>query len=165
MIFQNLLIQCSALILGIIAGSIVSRLAQEEIGLYKLFIENSARVSFMLTLLLPLLFTQEIIFIGFIVGTYCIIGIWQQKEIQVFFWLAPLVAILSSTSSTGFFTVLTGIFIATIFSTTILLTEYTKNQQIQWNKKMWIDGAKVYVPFILFSIISYILVLQDYFHI
>jgi hypothetical protein len=30
---------------------------------------------------------------------------------------------------------------------------------------MWIDGAKVYVPFILFSIISYILVLQDYFHI
>jgi len=157
MIFQNLIIQTTALLLGISAGIITSWLAQEELVLYRTIIGNAARIAYMLTLLLPLLFTENFIIVGLIAGTYCILGIWRQKEIQIFFWLAPLAAILCSTSSTGFFTVLIGIFIATLLSTTILLIEYIKNQKIQWNRKMWIDGAKIYIPFILFSSACYIL--------
>ncbi len=163
-IIINIITQLTALFLGIIAGVIVSWLAQEELKLYRNIIGNAARIVFMLTLLLQLLFTENFIIVGLIAGTYCIFGIWQQKEVQVFFLVAPFAAILCSASSTGFLTVLTGILIATLLSTTLLLAEYTKNQKVQWNRNMWIDGAKVYVPFILLSSICYILFSQNYFY-
>ena len=162
MILQNFIIQTTALFLGIIAGSIVSWLAQEELEMHKNIIGNSARIVFMLTLLIPLLFTEHFMIIGFIAGTYCVVGIWQQKEAQIFFCLAPLAAILCLSSDTGFFIVLTAIFIATLLSTTILLTGYTKNQKIQWNRKMLVDGIKVYGLFVLFSIGSYILLSKNF---
>lgn len=159
MILQNLIVQCSTLLLGIIAGNIVSWLAQEELGLYQAIIGTVSRITFVLTLLLPLLFNRNYIIIGMIALTYCILGIWQQKEMQVFFWTAPLSAILCSSTQKGFFTILACIFIATILSTTIL---FTTSKKVQWNKEIVLSAATLYLPFIIISALGYALLSQNY---
>ncbi len=155
MIFQNFIVQITALLLGIIGGIIVSWIAQEELEMYAVKIGTAARIAFIITLLLPLIFSQSYIVIGFIAFTYCILGIWWEKEGKVFFWLSPLSAILCSQTQTGFFTILAFIFIATLLSTSILLAAETKNQKIHWNKKLISQSMWVYLPFIIISVVCY----------
>ncbi len=165
MILHNFIIQTSTLFLGITAGFIISWLAQEEIEIHRDFIGNTARIVFAIAILLSFLFTTKHIIIGLIALTYCILGIWQQKEVQAFFWIAPLPAFLSSASPEGFLTILACIFIATVLSITILLSAYTENKKIQWNKEIFFQILRIYLPFIIITCLSYLMQLQHYFNI
>ena len=127
MLLEHFLIQIVVLVLGILAGIIVSWLAQEELVLYKDKVALTAKIVFVLTLLSPLFFVERWFVAAFIVLSYGVIAFPQKNEFQIFYLIAPLVLFLSTQDKEGFF-VAGGLFlIATLLTTVLFFTDYVKH--------------------------------------
>ena len=144
---QNMITQLSALFLGIIAGSIVCWLSKEELPLYEFYFAWAARGSFVLTLLLPLLYSTEYLLIFIIILSYCFLGMYRNREVSAFYLLSPFSLFLISTGE-WFLAGLAVFFLATVFSITLLITS---------KKEMWKNAIALYVPFIIVTVLCYIL--------
>lgn len=155
LLLQNLLIQTAVLVLGILAGIIVSWLAQEELVLYKEKILLIAKILFVLTLLAPIFFVEKWIFVAFIALSYGVIAFPQKNEVQGFYLIAPLTLFLSSQSKEGFFVTGGLFFIATLLATVLFLTDFVKKKQIAWKKEVWLLLGRKFAGFVLVSGLLY----------
>lgn len=155
MLLQNLLIQIAVLVLGILAGIVVSWLAQEELVLSKEKIFLFAKIVFVLTLLAPLFFVERWLIVAFVALSYGVIAFPQKNEVQIFYLIAPLTLFLSTQNKEGFF-VTGGLFlIATVLTTLLFFSDFVKKKQIVWKKEMWMLLGKKYSGFLLLNGLVY----------
>ena len=126
LILQNFLLQISSLLLGVLSGSFLSVLAQEEISLYKKKIDVLTSLFLFITFLVPVLFFlyfsdfKKILpfFVLFLVYVFLFWRTKDKKEdiFRGFLSISPLILFLASADKDAFFLTLS------FFSLTIILS-------------------------------------------
>lgn len=140
MLIQNLAIQLSVLLLGIIGGIILHWLAAEEIPLYTQKLRFIQKALFIATFITALFFSSNVLLIAFLAVSYGVMAFPQKNEFQIFSFIAPLVLFLSTQTKEGFFLTSTLFFLSCVVSSTLItdtidasLGKKIKENIFQWS--------------------------------
>jgi hypothetical protein len=155
MLIKNLIIQVTTLTIAIIASYIISKLAAEELQQYNNTITKITKVLYVITLIIPIVFIEKIMTATFIAISYGVIAFPKKNETQLFYMLSPITLFLATQNSTAQLLTLCCFFAATMFTTTIILTNYVKKDQLIWKRKILNDFYINYRTFVSITILLY----------
>jgi hypothetical protein len=154
---MNLLIQLTTLILAIITSYIISKLAAEELKQYNKVITKVAKISYIATFIVPIIFVENIITPIFVAASYGVIAFPKKNETQMFYMLVPLTLFLATQNTIAFLLTLCCFFTATLFTTTIVLTPFVKKEELCWNNKILKVCIRQYRTYLAITVILYII--------
>ncbi len=135
MLFQNLLVQLIVGFFGILAGSIVATLAEEELEQYLSLIQKSATWVFMITFLVPLIFIETRIPLVILVLSYSILVLFYKQEKKIYALLTPVLLFITTQQKEAFLMTLSVFFLAIMLMTILLLTPFVKKKELHWSKE------------------------------
>ena len=163
LILQNFLLQMSSLLLGVLSGSFLSVLAQEEISLYKKKIDVLTALFPFITLLVPVLFF--LYFSDFKkILPFCVLFLvyvflfWRTKDqkddiSRGFLYISPLTLFLASADKDAFFLTLS-FFLLTIILFILSFAPSFEKMSF-WRKSIFI--AQEFSGFIFMTALVYLI--------
>lgn len=150
-ILQNLLAQLAALFLGIVAGLVVSWFAGEELLTYKNKYHFTAKIFFIATLVVPILFVEKWLPVVFIAISYGVVAFLQKNEIQIFYLVSPMTLFLATQNKEGFFLTASIYLIATMLTTLFFVGEHIKERRLT----LFLTILKKYIGCIIVTLLVY----------
>lgn len=156
-LITNFLLQCSVLVLGVLAGLLTSWLASEELQKYKKITVSLILVSFVLTLLSPLFFVEKWVPVVFIALSWGVIAFPQKNQEQVFFMLVPLTLFLATENKDAFFVSSVFFFIAVGLTTVKACSSHVKENMLSLRKELFMEVLQHKLWFVGMSVLVYVL--------